>query len=158
MNLKSTQDKAGQIGRCKGLEESAAVGLQQAKQRPVQMVWAIAVCSASGLCPLVQAGAECWNSGFRGHTWGEDSGWRNGDSLQRLERGIGHNQGCMWKSRPTTDIWFRKGEWKDVCSSSSARAPKLQLAVEQPWTGGRWNPPKKRYPTSRDNKEDTARR
>ena len=155
MNLKSTQDKAGQTGSCKGLEESAAVGLQQAKQRPAHMVWAITLCWASGLCLLGQAGAERWNSGFRGRTWGEDSGWRYGDSLQWLEHGIGHNQGCMWKSRPTTDIRFRKGEWKDVCAS--ARAPKLQLTVEQPWTGGHWNPPKKRYPTSRDNKEDAAR-
>jgi len=24
------------------------------------------------------------------------------------------------------------------------KAPKLQLAVEQPWTGGCWNPPKKK--------------
>ena len=28
-------------------------------------------------------------------------------------------------------------------SSPPARAPKLQLAVEQPLTGGCWNPPKK---------------
>ena len=30
---------------------------------------------------------------------------------------------------------------KDVCTS--ARVPKLQLAVEQPPTGRQWNPPKK---------------
>ena len=34
-------------------------------------------------------------------------------------------------------------EQKDVHSSSSARAPKFQLAVEQPWTAGHWNPLRK---------------
>ena len=29
------------------------------------------------------------------------------------------------------------------------RAPKSQLAVEQPWTGGCWNPPKKDAPHSK---------
>ena len=37
-------------------------------------------------------------------------------------------------------------EWKDMCSSPPARAPKLQLDVEQPLTGGCWNPPKKDTP------------
>ena len=37
-------------------------------------------------------------------------------------------------------------EKKDVHSSFPARAPKLQLAVEQTTTGRHWNPPKKRYP------------
>ena len=36
-------------------------------------------------------------------------------------------------------------EWKDVLSSP-ARAPKLQLAVEQSSAGGHWNPPKKDSP------------
>ena len=31
---------------------------------------------------------------------------------------------------------------KDVSSSPPARAPKLQLPVEIPSTGGCWNPPK----------------
>ena len=42
--------------------------------------------------------------------------------------------------------WFKTVEWKNVCSSPLARAPKLQLAVEQPLTGGCWNPPKKKRP------------
>ena len=41
-------------------------------------------------------------------------------------------------------------------SSSPARAPKSQLAVEQPSTGGHWDLPK-RHPTSRD-KEEAAER
>ena len=47
-------------------------------------------------------------------------------------------------------------EYKDMHSSPPARAPKLQLTAEQLLTGGCWNIPKKRYPTSKD-KEDTAR-
>ena len=38
------------------------------------------------------------------------------------------------------------GGEEEVCSSPPARTPKLQLAVEQPWTGGQWNPPKKGTP------------
>ena len=29
-----------------------------------------------------------------------------------------------------------------MCSSPPARIPKFQLAIEQPSTGGHWNPPK----------------
>ena len=36
------------------------------------------------------------------------------------------------------------GREEEVCSSFPVRTPKLQLAVEQPWTGGQWNPPKKK--------------
>ena len=35
---------------------------------------------------------------------------------------------------------------KILLKSSPARAPKLQLAVEQPSTGGCWNPPKNDIP------------
>ena len=34
-------------------------------------------------------------------------------------------------------------EWKDLCSSSPVRAPKLQLAVERPLMGGQWNSTKR---------------
>ena len=34
-------------------------------------------------------------------------------------------------------------EEKQVCSSPPAKAPKQQLTVEQPSTGGHWNSPKK---------------
>jgi len=40
-----------------------------------------------------------------------------------------------------------------MCSSSSSRVPKLQLAVEQPSTGGCWNPPKKDTPSSTTKKK-----
>ena len=45
-------------------------------------------------------------------------------------------------------FWFKIMEKKEVCSSTLVRAPKSQLAVEQPSTGGHWNPlekKKKRY-------------
>ena len=48
-------------------------------------------------------------------------------------------------------------ELKDMHSSPPARAPKLQLAIEQPSTGKHWNPPKKRYPTSKDKGEATKK-
>ena len=44
-------------------------------------------------------------------------------------------------------------EQKDMSLSSSVRAPKSQLAAEQPLKGGCWNPPKKRYPMSKDKEE-----
>ena len=40
-------------------------------------------------------------------------------------------------------FWFNMAEKKDVCPSPPARAPKSQLAVEQPLRGEHWNPPKK---------------
>ena len=55
-------------------------------------------------------------------------------------------------SRPRANVlilrirrWGRREDWlhKDVHSSSPVRAPRLQLAVEQPSTGGCWNPPTK---------------
>ena len=39
------------------------------------------------------------------------------------------------------------GREKDMCPSPSARAPKLQLAIEQPLTRRRWNLPKKKKDT-----------
>ena len=51
-------------------------------------------------------------------------------------------------------------EQKDVHSSPPGRAPKLQLAVEQPSTGGRWKPPKKkkkRYAMPKDKEEASVR-
>ena len=38
-------------------------------------------------------------------------------------------------------------------SSPPVRAPKLQLAVEQPLTGGHWNPPKKDNPHANTRKK-----
>lgn len=61
MNLKNTEDKAGQTGRCKGFEEGAAVGLRQAKQRPAQVVRAITLC-----CP--QACVRCCRRGLSAET------------------------------------------------------------------------------------------
>ena len=43
-------------------------------------------------------------------------------------------------------------------SSPPARVPKLQLAVEQSLTGGRWNAiKKKRYPMSKDKEAATEK-
>ena len=46
----------------------------------------------------------------------------------------------------------------DVCSSPPARAPKSQLAVEQPSTEGHWNPPKKDTPGPKRKKKRDGRR
>ena len=48
-------------------------------------------------------------------------------------------------------------ELKDMCSSSPARTPKLQLAAEQPLKGEYWIPQKKRYPTSKGKGEAPTR-
>ena len=40
-------------------------------------------------------------------------------------------------------------EWKDMCSSSPERTPKLKLAAEQLSTGECWIPPKKDTPHPR---------
>ena len=37
---------------------------------------------------------------------------------------------------------FKIEEQKEMCSFSPARTTKSQLAVEQPSTGGHWNPPR----------------
>ena len=49
-------------------------------------------------------------------------------------------------AQPAGGWWLMMTEWKNMCSSYSSRTPKLQLAVEQPSTGGCWNPPKKDSP------------
>ena len=46
---------------------------------------------------------------------------------------------------------------KDVHSSSPMRSPKLHLIAEQPSTRECWIPAKKRYPTSKDKEETSAR-
>ena len=54
-------------------------------------------------------------------------------------------------------IKAKMSEWKEMHSSSPARTPKSQLAAEKPSTGGCWNPPRKRYPTSKDKADATMR-
>ena len=44
-------------------------------------------------------------------------------------------------------------EWKDAHIRPPVRAPKSQLAVEQPPTGGPWNLPKKDTPRSKIKKK-----
>ena len=53
---------------------------------------------------------------------------------------------CSFES---TKIKAKMSEWKEMCSSSPARTPKLQLAAEKPSTGGCWNPPKEGTPCPR---------
>ena len=50
------------------------------------------------------------------------------------------------------DFQFKMAE-QDMCSYPPAKAPKLQLVVEQPLTGGRWNPPKKDSPHPKTKKK-----
>ena len=52
---------------------------------------------------------------------------------------------------PSQGFWFKMAEWKDVCSSP-ARATEVQLAVEQPSTGGCWNPPQEESPRPKTKK------
>ena len=65
------------------------------------------------------------------------------------------NEKCWWGCKEKGTL-FKLVE-QDMHSSSPARAPKLQLAIEQPLTGGCWNPPKKRYPLSKDKEEASVR-
>ena len=44
--------------------------------------------------------------------------------------------------KPLTLTCSKVVEWKDVCSFSPVRTPKLQLAAKQPSTGECWIPPK----------------
>ena len=46
------------------------------------------------------------------------------------------------KKKKKKKIWFKMMDYKDMCSFLPVRAPKSQLAVEQPLTGGCWNPSK----------------
>ena len=46
------------------------------------------------------------------------------------------------KKEQDRGFWFKMTENKDVHLSPIARAQKLQLAFEQPSTGGCWNPPR----------------
>jgi len=58
------------------------------------------------------------------------------------------------------DFQFKMVEEKDMCSSPSVRAPKLQLAVERPLTedfGSHQKKKKEKCPLSKD-KEKTATR
>ena len=48
-------------------------------------------------------------------------------------------------------------ESKDMCSFSPVRAAKLHLAIEQPLTGGYWNPAKKKIAHNKDKEEATVR-
>ena len=50
-------------------------------------------------------------------------------------------------------VWFKMAEWKDAHIRPPVRAPKSQLAVEQPPTGGPWNLPKKDTPRSKIKKK-----
>ena len=43
-------------------------------------------------------------------------------------------------------VWFKMAEWKDAHIRPPVRAPKSQLAVEQPLIGECWNPPEKDIP------------
>ena len=64
------------------------------------------------------------------------------------------------KKEQDRGFWFKMTENKYVHLSPTARAQKLQLVVEQPSAGGRWNPPKKEkkgYHTSKEKEAATAR-
>lgn len=56
-------------------------------------------------------------------------------------------------SEDRLDLRFSTVQQKDVLSSSTVRAPKSQLAVEQPLTGRCWNPPKRDIPHPKTKKK-----
>ena len=56
-------------------------------------------------------------------------------------------------SKQKQDFWFKMAEQKDMHSSPPDRAPKLQLAVVQRSSGGRWNPPKRDTPRPKTKKQ-----
>ena len=53
---------------------------------------------------------------------------------------------CCGSQNFLNSLHEKMAEQKDVCSSSPARTPKLQLTAEQPLTGECWIPPKKAKP------------
>ena len=61
--------------------------------------------------------------------------------------------GCIYMGGK---FWLKMVKCKDMYSSSPARTPKLQPAVEQPLTGRHWNP-SKRYPMSKGKGEVSIR-
>ena len=61
------------------------------------------------------------------------------------------------KNIATNQISVQDGGVEVHVLISSARAPKFQLAVEQPLTGECWNLSKKNYPMSNDTEEASAR-
>ena len=54
-----------------------------------------------------------------------------------------HGNHIRKRKKQNPGFQFKIAEWKDMCLSPPVRAPKLQLAVEQPLIGGHWNQPKK---------------
>ena len=67
-----------------------------------------------------------------------------------MEKRFGCFQEDIWmvnrEMKKIPGFQLKMVEQKDVCSSPPVRAPKLQIAVKQPSTGGRWNPPNKDAP------------
>ena len=55
-----------------------------------------------------------------------------------------HHQLIQSASLKPSEESGKMAEWKDTCSSSPEKSPKLQLAAEQSSTGEHWIPPKKK--------------
>ena len=90
----------------------------------------------------------CWNSGFIGQTWGEDSVWLHGDRLKGWECGLGWNWGykrTQHGSVTEAQLSTREGRGMDLpqqshCQHSHTRAwlwQKQVLGVHM-WKWG-WN-------------------
>ena len=75
-------------------------------------------------------------------------------SIDKLRRSVGVSISNSQKL--IERVWFKMAEEKDTHIPPPVRAPKSQLAVEQPPTEGPWNLPKK-IPTSKDKEEAAVR-
>ena len=59
--------------------------------------------------------------------------------------GVFHLHG-LWNFGHFIQVIYKMAQEKDMCSSSPARTPKLQLTAKQPSSGEWWIPPKKKIP------------
>ena len=90
--------------------------------------------------------------------------WKNQEKCSKLKKSLKRQRNTAFmKKEQDRGFWFKMTENKDAHLSPTAKAQKLQLAVEQSSTGGCWNPPKKkkkkkRYHMSKDKEEAAARR
>ena len=71
--------------------------------------------------------------------------WKNQEKCSKLKKSLKRQRNTAFmKKEQDRGFWFKMTENKDAHLSPTAKAQKLQLAVEQPSTGGCWNPPKKK--------------
>ena len=76
--------------------------------------------------------------------------WKNQEKCSKLKKSLKRQRNtALMKKEQDRGFWFKMTENKYVHLSPTARAQKLQLVVEQPSAGGRWNPTTKKKDTTR---------